>query len=218
MLPFTREQFFQVFATYNSAHWAAAMAAYPLALAALLLAWRGGSRAARWVGLIFALMWGWVGFVYQGIYFSQINPVARAFAAAFLVQAVLFVLHAAFAREPDFHPRSRLRTVTGAALISYAMVAYPVIGLLAGEHYPAMPLFGVTPCPLLIFTFGLFVWAKNAPWWLWIVPLFWSVIGGSAAILLTVPQDWALPVSAVAAASVVLFDRGAAVTGARSLT
>jgi hypothetical protein len=79
------------------------------------------------------------------------------------------------------------------------MVAYPLIGLLLGERYPAMPLFGVAPCPLLIFTFGLMVWAACARWWLWIVPLIWSLIGGSATILLSVPQDWALPIAAAAA-------------------
>lgn len=64
--------------------------------------------------------------------------------------------------------------------------------------------------PLLIFTFGLLVWASCARWWLWIVPLLWSAIGGSAAIFLSVPQDWALPVSAIAAMLVLVLDRQSA--------
>lgn len=108
---------------------------------------------------------------YQGVYFSQINPIARAFAAGFLVQAALFVIHAALARGLELGPRSRLRSLAGAVMVAYAMIAYPIIGLAVGESYLAMPLFGVTPCPLLIFTFGLMLWAACAQWWLWISPI-----------------------------------------------
>lgn len=197
MLPFTREQFFAMFATYNSANSAAVIGAYPVAFAALVIAWRARPQAGRTIGVILAFMWGWVGFVYHGIYFSQINPLAKLFAGAFLIQSVLFAI-AGLRHGLRFGPRNRLRSVAGAVLIFYAMVAYPLIGLLLGEHYPAMPLFGVAPCPLLIFTFGLLVWASCAAWWLWVVPLLWSVIGGSASVVLSVPQDAALPVSAVA--------------------
>ena len=193
MLPFSREQFFEVFAAYNSANWGAAVAAYPLALLALVVAWRDAPQAGRWVGAILALMWGWVGFVYQGVYFSQINPIARVFAGAFLLQALLFAIHAAVGRGLKSGPRSRRRSLSGAVMIVYAMAVYPLIGVLAGERYPAMPLFGVAPCPLLIFTFGLLVWATGARWWLWVVPLLWSLIGGSAFLVLSIPQDWALP-------------------------
>lgn len=207
MLPFTREQFFEVFAAYNVATWPVAIAVYPLALLALVIAWRSTPWAGRWVAATLCVMWGWVGIVYQGIFFSQINSVARIFAAAFLLQAVLFSIHAATGRGLEFGPRSRIRATTGAVMIFYAMVVYPMIGLLAGERYPAMPLFGVAPCPLLIFTFGLLLWASRARWWLWAVPLIWSIVGGSAFVLLSVPQDWALPISAVAVLLVMLLER-----------
>jgi hypothetical protein len=209
MLPFTRQQFFEVFAAYNAATFPAAILAYPLAVLALVAAWRGRAGSGRTVGLVLALMWGWVGIVYQGIYFSQINPAARIFAAAFVLQALLFAAHAIAGRGLEFGPRSRLRAVAGASMIVYAMLIYPLIGLAVGERYPAMPLFGVAPCPLLIFTFGLMVWASRARWWLWIVPILWSVVGGSAFIALSIPQDWALPVSAAGALLIARHDRQA---------
>ena len=209
MLPFTRQQFFEVFAAYNAATFPAAILAYPLAVLALVAAWRGRAGSGRTVGLVLALMWGWVGIVYQGIYFSQINPAARIFAAAFALQALLFAGHAIMGRGLEFGPRSRLRAVAGASMIVYAMLIYPLIGLAVGERYPAMPLFGVAPCPLLIFNFGLMVWASRARWWLWIVPILWSVVGGSAFIALSIPQDWALPVSAAGALLIARHDRQA---------
>lgn len=51
-------------------------------------------------------------------------------------------------------------------LILYALIGYPAFGYFAGHHYPSVPVFGVAPCPTTIFT-----------------------IGGSAAVLLSVPQD-----------------------------
>lgn len=54
-------------------------------------------------------------------------------------------------------------------------------------------MFGVTPCPTVIFTFGVLLLAKpRLPFWLFVIPAVWAVIGGSAAILLDVREDWML--------------------------
>ena len=176
---------------------------------ALLFAWRSTPTAGRVVAIVLAVMWGWVGIIYQGLFFAPINPVARLFALAFVVQALLFAWHGWRQIGLEYGPRSRIRAVTGGAMIAYALFLYPMIGLAAGERLAAMPLFGVAPCPLLIFTFGLMLWASCARWWLWIVPLLWAAIGGSAAVLLSVPQDWALPIAALTALIIHLVDRPA---------
>jgi hypothetical protein len=68
-----------------------------------------------------------------------------------------------------------------------------------GHGYPQAPTFGLTPCPLVVFTFGILGLSRDrAPWLLFAAPLVWSLIGGSAAFLLSVEPDWALPLSAVA--------------------
>jgi hypothetical protein len=69
-------------------------------------------------------------------------------------------------------------------------------GMATGHNYPAVPIFGVTPCPVTIFTFGMLLLTIGpVPRWLLVIPVIWSLIGGSAAILLAVPQDWLLLVS-----------------------
>jgi hypothetical protein len=71
-------------------------------------------------------------------------------------------------------------------------VVYPLIGL-ADHGYPAMPMFGITPCPVTLFTFGVMLVARGPlPRRLLVIPLLWALIGGSAAFLLGVPQDWPL--------------------------
>lgn len=75
--------------------------------------------------------------------------------------------------------------------------------------YPGMPMFGITPCPVTIFTFGLLLLTTaRVAWWIFVIPFVWSVIGGSAALLLGVPQDWLLLVSGVAIPLIVVRDRG----------
>jgi hypothetical protein len=64
-----------------------------------------------------------------------------------------------------------------------------------GHFYSAAPMFGVTHCPVTIFTLGLLLMTRTRPSSLMIVPVLWSLIGGTVAFLLQVPQDWLLLVS-----------------------
>jgi hypothetical protein len=48
-----------------------------------------------------------------------------------------------------------------------------------------------------LFTFGVLLVAQGpVPRLLLIIPLLWALVGGSAAFLLAVPQDWPLLLSA----------------------
>lgn len=95
----------------------------------------------------------------------------------------------------------------GWTLIAYAAVLYPLIGLWSGHSLEEVPMFGITPCPVTIFTFGPLLLARPVAWWLLVIPFLWSLIGGSAAFLLEVPQDWVLALSGLAALWVGLRDR-----------
>ena len=76
---------------------------------------------------------------------------------------------------------------------------YPAIN--AAQHLSVLriPAFGV-PCPTMIFTAGMLMLATPRSWRLSIVPVIWSVIGGSAAFLLGVRADYALPIAGLALA------------------
>lgn len=204
MLPFTPDQFFGVFAAYNEAVWPMPIIAYALGGGVVFLAVRS-SKAAGWVvPLVLAAMWMWTGIAYHGLYFRPINPAATVFALLFVVQGLLFPAYAVIGHRLAFATTSRLRRQAGFALVAYAMILYPLVGLVAGHVYPSVPTFGVTPCPLTIFTFGMLLLAVEVPRALLIIPLLWSVIGGSAAILLAVPEDGMLSVSGVVAALMLL--------------
>ena len=60
---------------------------------------------------------------------------------------------------------------------------------------------------LVIFTFGLLMLTRPVPLILLIIPALWSVVGGSAAFLLNVPQDWALLASGLPVVAALLVAR-----------
>jgi hypothetical protein len=204
-LPFTVEQFLGVFARYNEAIWPAQVVAYALGLAAIGLALWRQPHSDRAITSILALFWLFVGVVYQATFFRAINPIAVFFGALFVVQAIVLiwsgVLHDHLAFAPDRGPRS----LAGGLLMLYALLIYPLLGLAFGHVYPAAPVFGVTPCPMTIFTFGLLMWTDaRMPKWVLVVPLLWSVLGLSAATTLGVVEDLGLIVAALTAAGVLL--------------
>jgi hypothetical protein len=54
-----------------------------------------------------------------------------------------------------------------------------------------MPTFGV-PCPTTLYTTGILLMSGHVRWPLLAIPLAWSIIGGSAALLLGMTPDYAL--------------------------
>lgn len=197
LLPFTHDQFIGVFAAYNVAVWPAQVFAYLAAVMVLVaIALRRPWPGSVVVSML-ALMWDWTGVAYHGLHFSTINAAARRFAGAFVLQALLLAWWA-WRRPPELMFGRDLQRGAGLALVVFATVAYPPIGVAVGLRYPAMPTFGITPCPLTLFTFGVLLMARSAlPWRTLVIPVLWSLVGGSAAFLLNVPQDWVLLFSGI---------------------
>jgi len=206
MLPFSREQFQSVFVNYNTAIWPSQAGAYILGcLAFALLFWKV-SHSDRITACILAIMWLWTGIVYHGVFFSTINNAAYLFSALFVIQGAHLLYSGVYRDRLRFGLAFGATAWVGVAFVIYAAIIYPMIGLAAGHHYPETPMFGITPCPVTIFTFGLLLLTvRPVLRGLLVIPFVWSLIGGSAAILLDVPQDWLLLASGCIAAPLIIF-------------
>ena len=193
-IPFTVEQFFDVFGTYNTAIWPVQVLAYILGIVVLVLAFCESKLAAPIVSGILGFFWIWMGVFYHIVHFSVINPAAWIFGIFHILQGLLFLF---FAR-PAFRFILKPLPVIGGCFILYAMLIYPLLGISFGHSYPKAPMFGVAPCPTTIFTFGILLWTtKSVPAYLLVIPLLWSIVGMTAAVNLRVPQDYGLVVSGV---------------------
>ena len=206
MLSFTPDAFFALFEQYNRAIWPGQFLAYGLGFVALLLAFRPFPQRDRIVGAVLALGWLWIGVAYHYWHFTQINFIAPAFAALFVIQGLLFAWTLALRGQATFRFRPDVFGWTGFGFAVFALVIYPLLGWLAGHGWPRAPVFGVTPCPTTIFTWGMLLMVQGrTPLHLTAIPLIWSLIGGSAALLLAVPEDASLPLAAVAGLALILW-------------
>ena len=203
-MPFTVDQFFGVFARYNEAIWPTQVLAYLAAVVAVALLRATRPWQAKIITGILAAMWAINGIGYHWMFFTEVNHAAWVFGAVFLVQGV------ALAGSTYLYPALRFRigrdaaSILGLLLVGFATVAYPIWGWLAGHVYPAFPAFGVAPCPTTIFTIGMLLLGTwSVARWLLIVPALWAGVGGSAAVLLNVPQDYGLIAALLVALAVV---------------
>ncbi|WP_299361990.1 DUF6064 family protein [uncultured Paracoccus sp.] len=192
-LPFTQDAFFAVFGRYNTTIWPLIALFYLLGGASVGLLFRPSRAASTFVTLTLACMWLVNGVGYHWTFFRAINPAAVLFGAIFVLQAALLVFVSLRKTDLRFTTRRDARTAVGLFLILFAAVLYPLWGWFAGHLWPKMPAFGVAPCPTTIFTIGILLMGSwHVVRWLLILPGIWAAVGGSAAILLGVPQDFAL--------------------------
>jgi hypothetical protein len=208
-LLFTEAQFFDVLAAYNTALWPAAAALWLMSLAAVVRLVRHASDAHREVSALLAVHWAWSAVAYHAAFFTRVNPAAWLFAGLFGLQAGLFVWFGIVHDRLRFTIEQSARHLVAALLVGYGL-AYPFINLTLFE-YPRVPTFGV-PCPTTILTAGLLLAVKPVPATLIVVPVLWSFIAGSAAVLFGVTADFVLPI-----AGVVLLAVATLVTGFRAV-
>lgn len=155
---------------------------------------------------ILGFFWLWIGVVYHILFFSKINNAAFGFGTLFIIQGLLFLGIGLFTDKIQYYFNANTFGITGIILVAYAMVIYPIIGSLLGHSYPYSPMFGVTPCPATIFTFGLLLWTnQQIAWWLLLIPGLWSVIGFTAAFQLGIVEDTGLLVSGILGIGLLLY-------------
>ena len=212
-LPFTTDQFHDVFRAYNETVWPAQLVLLALALLALACV----AVPRRWSGAVvsavFATLWLWMALAYHLAFFAAINPLAYAFAAVSGAGGLVFLWEGLIKQRLEFRLSADGRGITGVALVLFALVVYPSWLLYAGHRYPALPTFGL-PCPTTIFTIGMLAFLRRPhPRSPLVAPVAWCLVGGQAAFLLGVPQDLGLLGAALGA--VLLAREGIAQCGGR---
>jgi hypothetical protein len=196
-LPFTRDQFLDVLAAYNTTLWPFVVALWVVTVVAVVQLVRKPESGGRPMTVLLATHWAWAGLAYQAAFFTRINPAAPLFATVFLIQAVLLAWYGPLRGRLHWSAPNRSPWQLVAWILVIYGLLYPVIARAEGHPYPRLPTFGV-PCPTTILTIGLLI-AANPPMprVLALIPLAWASLGGQAAFLLGVRTDLALLASGV---------------------
>lgn len=205
-MPFTAEQFFEVFRRYNTSVWPLQWALAAVGVVSVLMAFGRTTRRSRVVFALLASLWLWMALGYHLAFFTSINRAAILFAALFIGESGLLLWAAARPPHVRFDPRLDVRGVVGGAIIASALIGYPMLSYAAGHRYPAMPTFGL-PCPTTMLTLGLLLWLEPpVPRRLVVIPVLWSIVGVIAAARLGAREDYALLVSGLLTVMLITID------------
>ncbi len=185
------EELYGTFQTYNLAIWPMVIVTYLLGIIAVILALKQSKYSSKAISSILTFFWLWVGVVFCILFFGPTTAVMLGqtipafwyiFGVFFIIQSILFFIYGVARSTLSFKFDGSLYSVVGTIMIVYAMIIYPIIGFLTGHDYPAYPIFGVAPCPVMIFTFGLLLWTnRKVSLLIPTIPFIISLIGVVAA-------------------------------------
>jgi Family of unknown function (DUF6064) len=203
-------QFLAAFGRADTTAWPMQIVWYAAAVAMAGLAlWPARRWPSPLICALAAAYFAWIGIGY----FAWLSPgigLSRVWAAVFTLQAVLLVVAGIARRDLVIRPRWDLALGLGGVFIAYALIGYPLVGVLGGHALRVVPLFGVSPCATVTFFFGLLLWAvRPAPKYLLLVPLAWALNAAPHNMATGVVVDYGMLAAALITAGWVIWrDRG----------
>lgn len=204
-MPFTTDQFLQVFKDYNLAIWPMQIVFYVLSFVMIFLAVQKSKKLDTLINVLLAFFWFWMGFIYHFGFFSSINNAAWVFGFFNIVQGFIFLYSGILKSKLKYSYHPDLNGIAGLLIMMYALVVYPVIGYFSGHAFPYSPTFGL-PCPTTIFTLGMLLLVeRRISLWVLVIPLVWSIVGTSAALNFGIKEDAGLLISGVTAFTLIIY-------------
>jgi uncharacterized protein DUF6064 len=204
-------QFLATFGRADAAAWPAQIVSYAAAVAIVGLAlWPARRWSSPLICGLAAAYFAWIGIGY----FAWLNPgfgLSGAWAGVFTLQAVLLAVAGIVRRDLVIRPRWDLSSGLGAVFIGYALIGYPLVGVLGGDALRVVPVFGVSPCATVTFFFGLLLWAvPPTPAYLLFLPLAWALNAAPQNMATGVVVDYGMLAAALITTGWVLWrDRAA---------
>lgn len=198
-LLFSPRIYYRLFELYNAAIWPLQVAALALAVAILGLLLRDTAWRGRAIAAILAACWLWVAWAYLLQRYDTINWAARYFAVGFALEALLLAWTGIVRDRLRFRSGAESARIGGLGLFLFALIAYPLIGRLAGRPWTQVEFFAIAPDPTAIATLGVLVAAQRPHWLLLVVPLIWCAISAATLRTMQSPDAMVVPVAAALA-------------------
>lgn len=198
-LPFTSEQFFEIFEKYNAFVFPAQIVLLLLGSIGVWLVHSKKSIKNIFIGIFLALLWMWIGVVYHWYFFTAINKAAYLFGGLFMLQGIFFIIETFFRKKLQFESPVGPRGYLGYFFLIFGLVLYPLISYFLEGDWGSVIALGL-PCPSTILSFGfLMLTTAKFPKYLLIIPSVWALIGTGAATNLGVYQDYVMLLAAMVA-------------------
>jgi hypothetical protein len=198
-LLFSPRVYWRLFELHNAALWPLQVATLAAGFIIMLLIARRPKISTRWVPLIIAVLWMFVGQSFLWNRYATINWAAVYIAPAFVIQGALLLI-ASVTNALAFDQRRPANGI-GYLILSFALVGQPLLAPLQGRGWASSEVFGIAPDPTVMATLGVVLLARGrfAPWLL-PIPMLWCLLSGMTLQTMGEPQAW-VPYSAVALAA-----------------
>jgi hypothetical protein len=197
LLLFSPRVYWRMFELQNAAVWPLQFFTLSAGFAmAVLIIWRP-SYHGRWIALILALLWAFVGWSFLWNRYAPINWAMAYVAPIFALQSIFLLIVGTVSNGLVFEQRG-FASWSGLALIGSALLLYPVLPFFSGTPWKEAQIFGIAPDPTVIGTLGLLLLARGRllPM-LFPIPVLWCFITALTLSTMGSGQTW-LAVTAVA--------------------
>ncbi len=195
-LMFSPATYYRMIELYHGSLWPLHLLIFAIIIF-LLVKWR--QPPGKSVILLFACAWLPVGVAFFYYQFAPIFWGAYYIAAAFVVQALLLVA-TIFLKYDSVEGRKQVWKLPVYFMAAVALVAPPLLTMASGRPLATSDLVFATPDPTVVATFSLLCTFRS-PWWLFPIPILWSVFSGLLLYAMETPWFWLMPViSALAVA------------------
>ena len=188
-LLFSPRVYWRMFELHNEALWPLPLVTLALGIAALALTILWPRQSGRWIAILLAVLWAWVGWSFVWERYATINWGAAYAAPLFAVEALLLGIVGFNALALD--PRSA-RGLAGVLLVALAL-AYPLLAPVFGRSWQGAEVFGIGPDPTAIATLGFLLLARGrAVFLLYPIPLLWCLVSALTLWAMADAQAWIL--------------------------
>jgi hypothetical protein len=200
-------EFFHRWTEYNPAIWPMQIITYVMAIGVIASLFTKWKHSGRLIAGVIAFLWLWSGLVAIILFFGTVSSQYYFWGTLWIIQGAVFIYYGLLKPGFQFRSSKDLSTYLGFLFILYALIVYPIIGTLNGHGFPGGPIFGVAPCPVCIFTFGIFMMTlRRIPVYIFIFPLIWSILGIYAAIRMNVFADLGMAFAGVTGTAFIVYN------------
>ncbi len=199
-LPFSRTTYLRLFELHDARFWPAVAIGLLMGLALLWLAY---SRTPARLRIALALLggcWAWIGWAFLWQSYTPLLWAAPYAGVAFGLQGLLLLWAASRLPATTRPSVAGLRASIGYALLAYAVMISPLVGLWFERSWSGLELFGSAPDPTTLATLGVLTLVRHPLGPILLpIPLAWALFSGLTLLAMDDPLWPLLPSAALAA-------------------
>jgi hypothetical protein len=189
-LLFSPRVYWRMFELHSEALWPLPLATLALGITVLAFAILRPRQSGRWIAILLAVLWAWVGWSFVWERYAAINWAAAYAAPLFAIEALLLLVVGVRDRL-WLEPRGA-RGGFGILLIALAL-GYPLLAPLFGRPWQGAEFFGIAPDPTAIATLGFLAMTPGkSALSLYSVPVLWCLTTSLTLWAMEDAQAWML--------------------------